>query len=533
MRPIAFVAMPILLVVAAVAGGCRAPGDGALRSGAPARGATIRLAITDDIKTLDPAHAYDTYSTAVVHALCTGLVDYDDGTRLVPDLASRWEMSADGREYRFTLRPGIRFSNGEPVTAAAFKYSLERVLRPETGSNLRSFFAVIEGAEAVMAGSARECAGIQAPAPDRLILRLKKPTPTFLNILAMTCAAVVPRSVAEKAGRDFARHPVGVGPYRLRSWEGSVLELERNPFYTGDDTGVRQITLETQVDEAVLMPRYEARELDVTPLIPAAEMSHVRSDPQLKQLALEAPVSQTWYLGMNTRMKPFDDVRVRQAVNYAVDRERQARLPGAGVPATGMLPPTMPGYNPRLKGYPHDPERARQLLRQAGYPAGFRTTMWITDAYRRRAEAIQEDLRGVGIQVELRSVAFGVYADTYKRENGAPCWYGGWYPDYPDPSSYLEVLFHSRNISPTGALNATRYQNPEVDRLLDLAERTPSGEPRLALYRQAEEKILADAPVAPLYYEVETRLRQPEVEGAEVHPVWRYLRLARLRKRPS
>jgi len=514
----------VALIVAVVVG---------CRPSAPAghRSPVLRLVIPDELKTLDPAHAYDTYSSAVSHAICAGLVDYDEGTSLVPDLAAGWEISDQGRRYEFTLRPGVRFSTGAPVTSEDCRASLERVMRPETASNVRSFLAGIVGAREVMEGRAGRCTGIATPAADRLVIRLKEPSPTFLYVLAMNLGAILPRDTARRPPEEVSWRPIGAGPYRVARWDGTTLTLAPNPHHP-DATQLRPIALETRAsDPALMMARFAAGEVHVLPLVPPAELARVRHDPALRGRFLEKPVNQTWYLGMNTRMKPFDDARVRRAVSLAINRQRQAQLEGAGVVATGMLPPTMPGHDPDLVPDPHDPRRARELLAEAGHWQGLRTTMWITPSYRRRAEAIQADLRAVGIEVELRVVDLPTYLDGYKRENTAPCWYGGWYPDYPDPSSFLEVLFHSRNISPTKSLNATRYSNPEVDRLLDRAARMPLGEARLALYREAERRILADAPVVPLYYEVETRLWQPGVEGVEIHPVWRYLRLGRLRLR--
>lgn len=492
-------------------------------AGGPPPANTLVLAIPSEVRTLDPAAGYDTYSVAVIHAVASSLLDYD-GTDLRPSLAASWTASPDRLRYAFTLQPGAKFANGRAVTAADVKYSLERVLNPATKSPGASMFAEIEGAEAFQKGKAGGVSGIQATDESHILIRLKEPVAVFPYRMAMTFAAPVAKEAVEREGEHFGDRPVAAGPYRLERWERRrALDLVR---VAAEPPHPERIHLDLGVPDTTQLTRFNTQALDVTSGVPTADLPRIAADPAKSALLAKAAVSQTWYMGMNTRLAPFDDMRVRQAVNYAVDREKQAQLAGLGEPAYSILPPPLPGYDAKLKPYEHDPEKAKALLAEAGHANGVSATMLIAaeDLWRRRAQGLQADLNAVGIHLELREMELTAYIKAYKQEN-AQCWYGGWFPDYPDPSSFLEVLFSSKNIRKTDSLNSTRYSNPEVDRLLERGSKMALGPERTALYQEAERIIMRDAPWAPLYYEVEAHLHQANVHGAAPDPVWRYLRL--------
>jgi ABC-type transport system substrate-binding protein len=281
------------------------------------------------------------------------------------------------------------------------------------------------------------------------------------------------------------------------------------------------------------MIQWENGTLDVLASVPAADYPRIKQDPKLARSLLEEAVPTTWYLGMNTRMAPFDRPKVRQAVNHAVNREALLRLlNGRGVKATSILPSKMPGHQPELDLYPYDPERARALLKEAGLPDGFTTTFWVIsrDDTMRVAEGVQADLAAVGIKAQIKPAILSSYLTAIHTANTTPLFHGGWYADFPDPSGFLDPLFHSNQIRPTNCNNAAYYANPKVDALLDRARPTSVGEERLQLYREAERLIMGDAPWAPLYYEVETRLVRPGVTGVKIHPMWKYLVLSEIGK---
>jgi oligopeptide transport system substrate-binding protein len=518
------------------AGGVPAGGTAESGASAPAH-PRLQLGFRDNVRSLDPAIGYDTYSSAFIHALFLGLVDYDyeEGTKLVPALAERWEESADRRTYTFHLRPGLKFSNGRALAAADFKYAIERVLRPATKSPGADFFRGITGAKAFQDGKAADVGGLRAPDAATFVVQLDAPNPVFIYTMALTFAAPVPKEEVERAGADFQQHPVGTGAFVLREWKpGQSIELARNPnFYRSDRPRVAAVRARMQLEESVQMLQFENGNLDVLATVPAADYPRIKRDPKWQKALLEAPVPTTWYLGMNTQMAPFDRLKVRQAVNHAINRDALLRLlNGRGVKATSILPQKMPGHQPGLDLYPYNPEKARQLLREAGLAGGFTTTFWVIsrDDTMRVAEGVQADLETVGIHAQIKPAVLASYLTAIHTANTTPLFHGGWYADFPDPSGFLDPLFNSNQIKPVNSNNSTFYRNPKVDALLDRARSMPLGEARLDLYRQAERLIMQDAPWAPLYDEVETRLVQPGVTGVKIHPMWKYLVLSEIGK---
>jgi peptide/nickel transport system substrate-binding protein/oligopeptide transport system substrate-binding protein len=331
---------------------------------------------------------------------------------------------------------------------------------------------------------------------------------------------------------------VDSGPFFVKSYlRGQRLRLERNPYYYRKDRPyLDAVNVEIGVEERVQVLRFENGQIDVLHYIPSADYPRFKADPKWAPLLVEGPVNTVWFLGMNTRMKPFDNLKVRQAVAHAVDQARVIRLlNGRGRPLAGILPPTMPGYDPDIKGYALDPERARTLLAEAGYPSGFSTTLWVAsgERYGKIAQGVQADLKAVGIDAQLKPAALASYLSAIHKAGTTPIFYGGWFPDFPDPGNFLEPLFSSTRIHPAGSTNSSFLSDPAVDRLLQQGADMPAGDARLKVYERAQEAIMADAPWAPLYQEVESRLRQPNIGGLVIHPVWPYLRLAEIWKRAS
>jgi len=484
----------------------------------PAGGDVLRLADQDDIPTLDPALGYDTASWQFEEMLFSTLVGYDDDGRLQPEVATQWEVSPDGRTYTFTLREDVRFSNGRPVTAADFRFAIARVLRPGTRSPGAEFFRGIDGAAACN-DAACELAGVDTSTPGTLRIRLTAFDPLFLHKLAMPFAAAVPAEEVARWGDDFARHPVGSGPFVLREWyTGQRLELAPNPHYW--EAGVPRlggIVQQVGVNEQLEWLKYEAGEVDVTG-IPPAEFPRVMADPAYRDLVRRETTLRTNYLGMNCRRPPFDDRRVRQAMNHAVDKDKLLRLINRrGVEARGVLPPRMPGYDPALRGYAFDPARARALLAEAGYPEGFTTTLWVRvdDTTLRLAQSVQQDLAEIGVTLQIKSLAWGPFLEAVRANRDVPMFLLGWEADFPDPSNFLDVLFHSHSI---GTNNNTGYANPELDALVDAAARTVDQQERFALLRRAEQVVVADAPWVFLFHPSSFRLLNARVRDYRMHP---------------
>lgn len=493
----------LILAGMAVSPGC---GGGSSSSGSGSTGGgsskTLVVAIPDDISSLDTAKAFDTWSTAVVHAVTRRLVDYDLEGKIVPDLAEKWEQSPDGKTWTFHLRPDLRFADGTPIEAKHFQAALQRVQDPATASPGASFYTGITK--------------IATPDARTLVLQLKAPDPTLLNLVGMTFAAPI------KPDADPSR-PTASGPYQLESYTpGSRVVLARNPNDPAATEMVERIEVQLGVAQPLQLTRFRSGEVDLLPGIPPAEYARVMRDPAEKDNVVQGVVNQTWYFGVNVTRPPWNNPKVRKAAFLAINRETHARFAGAGEPANGILPPHVPAHDPRRQLPPQDLTAARRLLAEAGFPNGIpdrlKTVMWLANSeqYQRHAQAIQSDLRAVGIPVDLRPVTFSEYRTGYRTR--ADCWYGGWYPDFPDAGNFLEPVFRSGSSS-----NAAHYQNPRVDQLLDAARSEMDDAERQKMYRTVEKILLQDLPWMPLYFEVETRYFRDGVSGVVVHPVWRQM----------
>lgn len=495
----------------------------------PTLGGTLRLALPTDVRSLDPAIAYEPESWPFLRLLYHGLLDYDEDLNLVPWQARDWNISPDGRTYTFHLLPGVRFSNGREVRAQDYCFTLERILNPKTKSPGDGFFRGILGAKEFQDGKAPHVRGLRSPEPDTLVIELSTPDLSFQYMMAMPFAFVVPQEVVELYQDDFAQHPTGTGPYILRDWRrGARLRFGRNPFYSGREISYLE-AIEVMIggDETLHLMMFERGELDIACITPAGvpipDFTRIMRNPVLRKGLEQMPHSATWYISLNTELPPLDNANVRRAMNYATDKQRLIRLlNNRGIPAHGVLPPPMPGFNTKLKGYDYDPTKARQLLAEAGYAQGFKTAIWHENdlASSRLAAAIKQDWSQVGVEVELRPAALAMYLEAVKRRTNAPCALGPWFQDYPDPSNFLDVLFHGGRIVDVNCNNRAFYNNAKVNKLLDEAASSGDIERRLELYRQAEVIIVEEAPWVFLFHPFLYKLSQPWLRGPKLHPIW-------------
>ena len=479
----------------------------------------LRLADQDDIPTLDPARGYDTASWQFEEMLFNTLVDYDADGALVPELATDWEVSADRLTYTFHLRPDVRFTNGRALVAADLRYSIERVLDPHTRSQGAEFFHGIVGAADCKPEDCR-VSGIVTPDDRTLRITVQAPDPLFLHKLAMPFAAAVPAEEVQRWGEDFARHPVGSGPFALQEWlPGQRLVVARNPdYFVPGIPRLAGVVRLVGVNEELEWLKYESGQVDVA-AIPPAEFPRVIRDPRYQPLLHHVTTLRTNYLGMKCDHEPFTDRRVRQAMNYAVNKEKLLRLiNNRGVIADGFLPPNMPGYSPAVRGYPFDPQRARHLLAAAGYANGFSSTLWVRsdETTLRLAQAVQQDLADVEVAVQIKALAWGPFLEAVRAPDLVPLFLLGWEADFPDPSNFLEVLLHSKYI---GSNNDTNYRNPDVDSQLDEAARTADPRARMRVLQAVESRAVVDAPWVFLFHPVSYAIVDPRVRDFRLHPL--------------
>jgi ABC-type transport system substrate-binding protein len=481
----------------------------------------LRLATRDDVPTLDPVAGYDTASWGFEQMLFDTLVRYSDsGVDLVPDGATSWESSADARTLTLHLRPDVRFSNGQAVTSDDYKYEIERVLDPSNNSQGIEYYRSIVGAEQYSDGHSRSLAGIATPDRRTIIFHLTAPDPIFLAKLAMPFAAAVPRETVEQYGKDFSRHAMGSGPFMLKEWRsGQRIVLVKNPYYFIKGLPHLDAVVEQMgVDDNLEWLKYETGEIDIA-AIPPAEFPYVMKTPRLKALTLKLVMLATDYLGMNCQMAPFTDVRVRRAFNYAINKNKLiAVFNHRGVPASGILPPGLPGYDPLIEGYPYDPAKARLLLEQADLPNNFTPQLWIRadETQMMLAQSIQQDLALVGIHVLLKPVAWSPLLEAIRQPGTVELVLSGWEADFPDPENFLEVLFARKQW---GANNNSFYYNPRVDALFAEAGHLTNMKKRYSIYDEAQRIIVADAPWVFLYYPVGYVIRQPWVHNYVLNPM--------------
>ncbi|MFN3720423.1 MAG: ABC transporter substrate-binding protein [Rhizobium rhizophilum] len=479
----------------------------------PAKGGDIVVTYKDDITTLDPAIGYDWVNWSMIKSLYSRLMDYEPGTaNLVPSLAESFDVSADGLTYTFKLRPGVKFSNGRAVVASDVKYSIERAVNPKTQGPGAGFFGAINGFDAVSGGTSETLSGIETPDDMTVVFKLSRPDATFLHVLAINFASVVPKEAVEAAAGDFGKKPVGSGTFILKDWTiGQRLVFDRNPDYFNKDLPyIDKVTVEVGQEPLVALLRLQQGEVDIAgDGIPPAKFLEIKNSPEGAQMIVDGEQLHTGYLTLNTKIKPLDDVKVRQAINMAVNKERITRiLNGRATPANQPLPPLMPGYDKAYPGYAFDVEKAKALLAEAGFADGFETVLYSTntDPQPRIAQAIQQDLAAIGVKAEVRALAQGNVIAAGGTEGEAPMiWSGGmaWIADFPDPSNFYGPILGCGGAV-QGGWNWSWYCNEALDKRA--IEADSMSDPAKVAERQAAwgkifTDIMADAPWVPVINE--------------------------------
>lgn len=490
------------------------------------RGNSMIVTFKDDISTLDPAIGYDWQNWSIIKSIFDGLMDYEPGTtKLVPHLAESFTVSADGKTYTFKLRRGVKFHNGREVTAQDVKYSLERTLNPKTQSPGAGFFGDIAGSKEFADGKAQEVSGIKVSDPYSIGFTLSKANAAFLHILALNFAHVVPKEEVEKAGADFGHKPVGTGAFKLKEWVlGQRLVLVRNPdYFLKGKPYLDEIVFQVGVEPNVAFLKLQRGEVDILgDGIPPAEFVKVMNDPTLRALVAVGDQLQTGYVTINTQVKPFTDVRVRRALNMAVDKSRIVRIiNNRAVPATQVLPPLMSGYDKDYKGYAFDRAQAKKLLAEAGYPNGFSTVLYAnnTDPNPRIAQAIQQDLAAIGVKAELKTLAQSTVIEAGGSKGQAPLlWSGGmaWIADYPDPNDFYWPILSCASLA-QGTWNWAWYCNQKIEKLVETADalvQPTQAAVREAKYREISRLIMQDAPWIPIFNEKRYTMHSARMGGA-------------------
>jgi oligopeptide transport system substrate-binding protein len=487
-----------------------------LSSPSPTVPRTFRMATSDSPDSLDSSKAGDTLSDGIIRQLFSGLVETDAHLEVVPNIARSWEILDGGRRYVFHLRDDVYWSDGQPVTAADFEYAWKRVLDPATNSPSASMLYDVKAAKAFHQGQISDPnqVGVYARDPLTLEVVLEETAGYFLHLVAHTVTYPLPRQAVEAYGHAWTavEHIVTNGPFRLERWtQDESMILSRNRAYHGQATGnVNRVELSLSVRDPVeRLDRYEVDDLDAAafpdqPLLEVVDRVRQRHPGEFVSL----PRLETSYASFDATRPPFNDPRVRQAFALATDQETLADvvLGGYDLPATGgFVPPGMPGHSPDI-GLPYDPAQARQLLAEAGYPAGhgFPTVVWwLHSRFEGFGAYLQQQWReNLGLDLKWEALALSELAERLAQKP-AHLFIFGWTADYADPDSFLRVCLAQPQFN---------WQHETFDRLVREARRVPHHEARMSLYRQADQILIQEALILPLTHPKILWLFKPRVK---------------------
>ncbi|MCC6547302.1 ABC transporter substrate-binding protein [Candidatus Sumerlaeota bacterium] len=466
-----------------------------------------------NFKTFDPAKVVYAQEAAIIMQVQEGLVVFDRNLKLTPCLATSWETSDHCNSWVFHLRPNVKFHDGFPFTSDAVKFTFERILDPKTASTRSRLWEEI-----------RE---IETPDDLTVIFKLKAPNCVFPEKLTSSSASIPSPAALQKLGDKYATNPVGTGPFRFVEWIPDVaIRMERNPdHWNAKNYHIDKLEFRPVRENTTRFIELEQGVLDIADL----EFPQVNVAKKSEDIVLQSvPQLSIRYVGFNTQKPPFSDKRVRQAANYAVNKEELIKYMffGVGEPAIGPIPSVLPGFNPNVHIYEYNPEKAKELLAEAGYPNGFEASFWSYEQgiYRSTADHAVESLRKIGIDAKMQILDNGAYwdkFDTYITTDGKryptkegvfDIFVGGWVGG-ETIDGFLDPLFRSNSSS-----NSSFYNNPEVDKLLLEYKRLETEEERQVVYKRLQEIIVEDAPwIFAFHGQLNTGVRK-HVKGYVTNP---------------
>ena len=486
------------------------------------------------IATLDPAFAKNQSIIWAVHQIYNTLVQTDDSLHLVPSLAKSWDISPDNLSYIFHLRNDVFFQDsdafpngkGRKMTAPDVVYSFTRIMDKNTASSGAWIFN----------GRVDPANAFRAIDDSTFQLRLRAPFQPMLGIVSMQYCSIVPKEVVEKYGKDFRRHPCGTGPFQYVAWEeGQALILKKNPLYFEKDSSGQQLPYLDGIkvsffeNKATEFLEFQQGRLDFINDIDASfkdevltKRGELRKEWDGKIVLVKHPYLNIEYLGIlnDTSLEivknsPLKDLKIRQAINYGFNRRKMMLYirNSIGIPAeSGFIPAGLPSFDPAaVTGYRYDPGKALRLLMEAGYPngSGLPVIKLLTiPVYAEFATYIASELRQVGIKIQVETVQKSLLLEETAKSD-ALFFRGSWIADYPDEENYLSV-FYGKNPAPP---NYTRYKNPQFDTLYEQALTEKNDSVRVKIYQRADQLMIKDSPVIPLWYDMVIRLVKPYVKN--------------------
>ncbi|MBS3787623.1 ABC transporter substrate-binding protein [Candidatus Bipolaricaulota bacterium] len=487
----------------------------------PKQGGTLNVAISyGDPSTLDPHLSSSITSNQVIEQIFDGLIAIEPGTlEIKPEVAKNWIASADGKTYWFKLRKGVKFHNGTELTASDFKYSAERIGDPDFASPEIDLIVLMKGAREYMDGEAEEISGITVIDKYTLKIELTEFSPAFLY--GLCTLDIVPKEVAEEKGEDFTNNPIGSGPFKFEKWRrGSEIQLSAFEDYYAGRPYLDKLNFKVMIEPGARQAAFDSKGVDFM-IADGPMYEKYKKMPKSKVKLLTCAEFFTRNMIFNLDHEPLSNKKVRQAINYAIDSKAiiDNVLRGKAIPAVGWLPSSSPAFNEDLKGYPYDPEKAKQLMKEAGYEDGVTITVmarkggggaWGT----RAVEAAMPYLKEIGVKVNMQVRESGT-ANTKAGQGDFKAYMysqGG----YVSPFRYLNTYFHSETERIAG--NYWNYSNPEVDKLLDKAQQTTDYNERMEILGEVDAIITEDAPSWFYNYNKAVAVVQPWVHGLKANP---------------
>jgi ABC-type transport system substrate-binding protein len=477
--------------------------------------------MTADPTTFDPAVVQDVPTIDLMMQVFDGLVEWNTKNELAPAIAKSWDVSPDGKTYIFHLRDDVKFHNGRLVTSKDFKYTLERSLDPKLASPVAMVYLNdIVGAKDVADGKTNTLKGVETPDDHTLIIHIDTPKGYFLSKLTYPTAFVVAKEEIEKNGNKMTKDSfIGTGCFKLAEYvPNSKVVLEANKDYFEGKPILNRVERQIILDASTRHQMYERGDLDMVD-VQMGDYERDKNDPVLSKELRYFDRAAVFYLTMNAqRFAPFKDKRVRQAFNYAVDKDTIIKvvLLNLNKKAAGPIPPGIPGFRSEFKGLELNVKKARELMAAAGYPEGkgFPTlTLYFREKQlelRHAGEILAEMYRkNLGINVSLQEMEWSTFLNA-RNNRSLPFYMLRWVADYIDPQDFTSVLFRSDSKQ-----NAIEYTNPTVDKLCDAADVEQEQTKRMKLYQQAEDNIVDDAPWVPMWYQRDVELIKPYVTGLE------------------
>jgi len=477
---------------------------------AAAQSETIVRWAVSDWKNMDPAFVTLQNESSIVMNIFSGLVKWKYGTtELAPDLAQSWDISDDGTVYTFHLRQGVKWQKGfGEVTADDVKYTFDRILDPKTGAPLAKDYKIIK--EVVVVD------------PLTVKMILKEPYSPFLQrLVPYKAAGIVKKEAVEKYGDQFTLNPVGTGPFEWVSGDprGDMVLKAFDDYYEGK-AKIDKVIFKHVAEMATAYAAFEAGDLDVVDVRDPEVLAQYQNDPDI--VVETASGLNLNYIILDTSKKPFSDVRVRKAVSYAINKKAllETVLNGIGVDLTGPVPSSANFYDPDVEHFGFDPEKAKKLLTEAGYPDGFNTTLYtyIRGPAVPVSTAIQDQLKHVGIHIEIKALEIAAWMDVVTTGTTPMSYMRLTRP--PDPDEFLLAVAYSKSDP---QWNFGHYKNARVDQLIDEGRRVSDPKIRAGIYSEIQKLVVEDAPDVWIFSDIIATAHRPSLKGFKLDALWNKL----------